>query len=202
MLRSIFRLAERSVPNPRGGSAEDCAFRDRSSLDCAFEATGLMPANQGTYIGRDCCSSRRGLADYRRKGSCISCPAWRVIVEQPACAPSSVARSTAFRVSSGPPRGSSQTTTRSRLHSFWQGQPVRSSESSCLSKCIFPGRIASGNYNLKARLKCFSCGTAAIGSAAFAGRLPPLSVLCQFSGELLLVRQQLHGAFIGAFYVR
>ena len=155
MLRSIFRLAERSVPNPRGGSAEDCAFRDRSSLDCAFEATGLMPANQGTYIGRDCCSSRRGLADYRRKGSCISCPAWRVIVEQPACAPSSVARSTAFRVSSGPPRGSSQTTTRSRLHSFWQGQPVRSSESSCLSKCIFPGRIASGNYNLKARLKCF-----------------------------------------------
>ena len=57
------------------------------------------------------------------------------------------------------------------------------------------------NCDLEGWLAPFSCGAAVVCSRGFVGRLAPLSVLLQFSGEAMLVRQQSFGVLIGAFHV-
>ena len=70
-----------------------------------------------------------------------------------------------------------------------------------IASCVSDRNWDCRNCDLQAWLAPFSCGAAVICSRGFVARFAPLSVLLQFSGESMLVRQQSFGVLIGAFHV-
>ena len=70
-----------------------------------------------------------------------------------------------------------------------------------IASCVSDWNWDCRNCDLEGWLAPFSCGAAIICSHGFVARLTPLSVLLQFSGEAMLVRQQSFGVLIGAFHV-